>query len=412
MANNSYWIVCAKGDPDKIGGDVRSAVNHLLQPGEAVSDFNVPQGALAPKFGSFDNLIRLYDDLHKFDSQTEASLRRIERQWLEVDDQAVFEVLQGQQKQPVSVGNFLKAGWQWDEAKYSSQKSLQANLDFLLDRAGKIDEDCRSKGQTYNDIKAQKASLTKRDGVSFPTRDLVDLLTPDVVVPSDFHETDHLTTVIVILTRGQEKEFLAWYQEPSFTTVKMDKEGNEVKTTESIAPPQTVIPDSAQKFTSFPEGAEDKDGNTVWRVVLFKSCKEKFALLARQNKFIVRDFTYDGSKCAELNKKREAIEIECDKHLSTLTNFCKMAWSDVFTAWLHIKAMRCYVECVLRFGGEHNTKFSGFLLCPKVGSSEPLRKVLASIPSLSPGGAVEADGEDYFPYISVSFAPRAAQLSA
>jgi len=254
--------------------------------------------------------------------------------------------------------------------------------------------------------------LTKRDGVTFPTRDLVDLLTPDVVVPSDFHETEHLTTVIVILTRGQEKEFLAWYQEPSFTTVKMDRDGVEVKTTDSIVPPQTVIPDSAQKFTSFPEGAEDKDGNTVWRVVLFKSCKEKFALLARQNKFVVRDFIYDGNKCAELNKKREAVEIECDKHLSILTNFCKMAWSDVFTAWLHIKAMRCYVESVLRFGSEPKTKFAGFLLCPKVGSQDQLRKALALCPPMSPGGAVDADGEDYFPYVSLTMAPRAAQLTA
>jgi len=324
---------------------------------------------------------------------------------------------QGQQKSVVSVPAFLNAGWKWDEAKYPAQRSLQANLDFLLDRVQKIDEDGKNKGQDYSDFKSQKTSLTKREGVTFPTRDLVDLMTPQIVKEGDFVETEHLTTVVVILARGQDKEFLAWYQDPSVTNVKMDKEGNEIKTVDKIEPPQTVIPGSAQQFTNFPEGADDKDGNTIWRVVLFKQCKDKFATLARQSKFIVRDFTYDSAKVGELNNRRDLVDGEVNKKLAILKDFCKMAWSDVFTAWLHIKAMRCFVESVLRYGVSPTTKFAGFIICPKGGVTPPLRAALAS--SMGPKGRVdkaaesaEADGEEYFPYVSLAFAPRAAVHAA
>lgn len=409
---SSYLIVCCQGDVDGLSRSVASKVGPHLEPGLGPTEFNVPQGALAPKFGSFDNLIHLTDELAKKDSSTEGVLRRLERQWLEADENATFEVItQGQQKSATSVQNFLNAGFKWDEAKYPSQRSLQANLDFLLDRVNKIDDECRSKGQVYSDLKSQKASLTKRDGVTFPTRDLVDLITPDVVAQGDFHETEHLTTVIVILGRGQDKDFLAWYENPSVTHVKMDKDGNEIKTVDEIEPPQTVIPGSAMKFEKFPGGAEDKDGNTVWRVVMFKSCKEKFASLARQNKFIVRDFVWDAGKSAELNTKRAEVDGEAARALGVLTDFCKMAWSDVFTAWLHIKAMRCFVEASLRFGVDPKTKYCGLVLAPKAGTgiTPAMRRALEEcMTSDRAAEGAEADGEEYYPYVSLPFAPRAA----
>jgi len=50
---------------------------------------------------------------------------------------------------------FLRNGWKWDEAKYATQRSLQANVDHLLDNVQKIDEECRNKGQEYSDFKQQ-----------------------------------------------------------------------------------------------------------------------------------------------------------------------------------------------------------------------------------------------------------------
>jgi len=420
MASKNYLIVCGQDKTNIDSAKLSSAVGPFIE--GRVCEFNLPQGALTPKFGSFDNLIKLTDDLVKFDSQTEGCLRRLERQFLETfedeRDRAAaekeggdshFTVTKGQEGPIVGIEAFINAGWKWDEAKYPPQRSLQKNLEHLLECVQKIDEDCRSQGQAYSDVKGQKSALTKQGAAAtFPTRDLVDLLTPKVVKKDDFIETEHLTTVVVILGRGQEAEFKKWYENPVVKTTRI-KDGREVEHTEELDSIQTVIPGSAEKFEKC---GEDKDGNTVWRVVLFKSCKDKFQSLARQSKFTVRDFEYNPTKLEELESKRKDVEADAATKLQKLQDFCKLAWSDVFTAWLHVKAMRCFVECVLRYGLPSKTKYAGFIICPKAGVPPQMADVLARFMGSKGPSADDADGEEYSPYVSVGFAPRAAQVAA
>jgi len=86
-------------------------------------------------------------------------------------------------------------------------------------------------------------------------------------------------------------------------------------------------------------------------------------------------------------------------------------------AWIHIKAMRVFVESVLRFGMP--PRFASFVLAPKCGTQPNMRKALADIlgknaskeESQSPyshdkmAEAAAEDGEEYFPYVSFSFTP-------
>ena len=44
------------------------------------------------KFGSFDSLIKLVDDMGKFDSQVESVIRRIERQVFDLDNKVELNV--------------------------------------------------------------------------------------------------------------------------------------------------------------------------------------------------------------------------------------------------------------------------------------------------------------------------------
>ena len=46
------------------------------------------------KFGSFDSLIKLVDDMGKYDSQVESVIRRIERQVFDLDTKAELNVCQ------------------------------------------------------------------------------------------------------------------------------------------------------------------------------------------------------------------------------------------------------------------------------------------------------------------------------
>merc|ERR1712039_802597 len=153
------------------------------------------------------------------------------------------------QRQEKELVEYLKT-WQWDEAKYPKTRSISDNLTLLMSVVNKLDEEARNKTAQYNDFKTQKGNLTKKQGANLTGLDLVDVLTPDVVrmngdADDDFIYTEHLTTVCVILPRGSDQDFLKAY--------------------ETMA--ENVVPMSAKKFKNL----DDKDGNSLWRVVMFKS---------------------------------------------------------------------------------------------------------------------------------------------
>merc|ERR1719183_2802707 len=93
---------------------------------EEICKFEVP-GTL--KFGSFDNLIKLLDDLQKYDGQVESVLRRIERQLLDLDPQAEFKIIS--QRTQMSYEQYLRK-FVWDDAKFPRTRALVDNLQLLL----------------------------------------------------------------------------------------------------------------------------------------------------------------------------------------------------------------------------------------------------------------------------------------
>jgi len=76
----------------------------------------------------------------------------------------------------------------------------------------------------------------------------------------------------------------------------------------------------------------------------------------------------------------------------------------VFTAWIHLKAIRVFVESVLRYGLP--TNFQAMLLFPNKSKTKALRKTLSDLyghlTSKSVfGGKAEAEDEDdkFYPYV-------------
>lgn len=350
--------------------------------------FDVPDGDRSLLFGSFDNLIRLTDDLQKSDSQIDSILHRLERQYLELDPRAEFKVKSQRQEKPFM--DYLR-NWQWDEAKYPKTRSILDNLTLLMSVVNKLDEEARNKTAQYNEFKTQKGNLAKKEGANLTNRDLVDVLTPDVVKMSDtadddFIYTEHLTTVPVILPRGTEQDFLKAY--------------------ETIV--EHVVPMSARKFKDL----DDKDGNSLWRVVMFKSAAEGFKKACREKRFVIRDFEYSEDAYKRLKSQREQLDEAVKRQHELVRGLYQAAWSDAMVAWMHIKAMRVFVESVLRFGMP--PRFASFILTPKPNATTAVRKALADV--LGKGGQsgpygsdkmadAQDEGEEYYPYVSLSFTP-------
>jgi len=116
-AGQEFWLVatgCAGADKDGLYQRLNSHPS-LQKPRGAgaggVWQLQVPDGERSLMFGSFDNLIRLTDELQKNDSQVDSIVHRLERQWLEIDPKVQFKVRS--QRQERTFQEYIET-WQWD----------------------------------------------------------------------------------------------------------------------------------------------------------------------------------------------------------------------------------------------------------------------------------------------------------
>lgn len=384
----TFWMVAAdlkRTSKDAHFQGLCSSVGRISE--TSPTNFAVPSSI---KFGSFDDLIRLTDELQKHDTQVEGCVKRIERMYADIDE-AVFnnpiqnvKVSRGQDI--TSFGDYLQ-GWAWDEGKYPKERGLQAIVTQLIFAVSKIDEDARNKFAQFNEVKTAKTNMEKKETSSILNRDLIDVLTPSTVEARDFCYTEHLTTLIMILPQAGVEQFLATY--------------------ETYA--ENVVPLSAKQFNIV------EDNTTFWRIILFKSSVEAFLKTAREERLgTCRQFEFSENAFHMLKKQRQELVTESTKQEKIMTGFCKAAFSDVLVAWMHVKCMRVFVESVLRFGipaSEGNSSFAAFIVHIKAGKEAQARKAIQNAIAAGCGagystGGGEGDGEeDYFPYVSVSLTP-------
>merc|ERR1712070_723706 len=217
----------------------------------------------------------------------------------------------------------------------------------------------------------------KKETGSLLARDLTDVLTPDVVKSDDFVNSAHLTTLIMILPLSGIEAFLKSYEKWA----------------------ENVVPGSARQFTAIKE----EDGTQVWRVVMFKSSVEAFMKKVREERVgTARQFEYSAAAFERMKTQRDELKKECERQEKMMRGFCKASLSDVMIAWVHIKAMRVFVESVLRFGVPPS--FASFIIQPKQNQTTAMRKALADV--LGKGGSdtnaeAQEGEEEYFPYVSL-----------
>ncbi|CAD7962595.1 unnamed protein product [Amoebophrya sp. A25] len=386
-------LACHAGDQSKesILSVLKSRVTNTC---DEVCKFDVPETL---KFGSFDSLVRLMDDLAKYDSQVEGVLRRVERQMTELDANADFKVLFRQKT--MSVESYVRT-FQWDDTKWPRNRNVADNLTSLCTTVTRIDDDVKNKAYAFSDVKSSIANINKLKGpgTTFQNADLTDILTPEVVAADDFITKEHLYTLLVIVPRGGDADFLGSYE-------KVDP---------------FVVPRSAKKFQKFTNGrmddVTDKDGNTLWRVVCFKKSVDAVRKGLKECKCSVREFEYSPTAYKDQLLKIEGLQSDYSKNELALKRHCAAAFSDCLVAWMHLKAMRVFVEAILRYGVPPN--FASFVVRPtSTKNMTKLRAILSDVFTASglfgqsylgtekgaAGG--EGDEEAYYPYVSLSFQP-------
>ncbi|CDJ33036.1 vacuolar ATP synthase subunit c, putative [Eimeria mitis] len=385
----AFWLIASSLREGQTTELIHSGVrNALLLPRTPLCDdvglFDVPLGL---KFGSFDDLIRAVDALQKQDGVVEAVLRRVERQALEIDPDAQFKIMW--QRHSLTPEQYIRR-FTWDESKFPKARAIRENIEAIVQSVNKLDEEVRAKVAAWQEVRQQvSASASKRDVLSYAQRDLVDLLTPSVVEEEDFVQTEHLTTAVVCVALEAEANWLNSYEKLN----------------------HFVVPRSAKKFNIPP----DREGVCLWRVVLFKRGLEEFKKAASEHRFVVRDFNYNEGVYKEMTEQRAKIMAEQTKHETFLSRVCFAAFSDIFVAWVHLKAMRVFCESVLRFGVPPN--FVSFFLRP-IGENKD-KKIHKELDTLiTPPGLFGnrfyakdsndgGEGEDFFPYVLLTLQPFA-----
>jgi len=356
-----YWIISAP----KTNEDTFNTLNKKTSDEQDLSvsyKFSVP---LELKTGTLNSLMSLSDDLVKVDAQVENVTRKIASQ--------LFDLLEAKadKYESLSVNNnnidTYVQYFRWDEAKYPISLPLQTLTENLFSQVSKLDEELKAKSSEYNSLTHSLNQEERKQSGNLSSKDLSDVIVPD----KHIIKSEYLTTMFVAVPKYNTQIWLTGYEKFH---------------------PEYVLPRSSQLV------AEDGEYG-LYTVTLFKKVVEDFKNACRERKFVIREYNVDDQKKVGDKKKLEA---EREKLKKTLVRWCKTNFSEAFVAWIHLKAVRVFVESVLRYGLP--TNFQAMLLLPHKGKNKKLRKVLHELYGHLSTKAVfskddDEETEKFFPYV-------------
>lgn len=114
-----------------------------------------------------------------------------------------------------------------------------------------------------------------------------------------------------------------------------------LKTYETVAP--MVVPRSSVRI--------DADGEfTLYAVATFKKHGQEFIHKCRERRWIPRDFQFqEGGKEAE-QKEVERVAKDERRLWNEALRLSRTGWGESVMVWIHVLALRVFVETVLRYG--------------------------------------------------------------
>ncbi|NXS53705.1 VATC2 ATPase, partial [Brachypteracias leptosomus] len=400
---SEFWLISAPGDKTNLQAWERMNMVTSKSNLSSNSKFHIPD----LKVGTLDALVGLSDELGKLDSFAESVIKKIAQYIGEVMEDSKDKVQENLLANGVDLISYLTR-FEWDMAKYPIKQPLKNISEALTKQVIQIEADLKTRSAAYNNIKGNLQSLEKKTVGNLLTRTLA-----DIVHKEDFVlNSEYLITLLVVVPKSS---YVQWQ-----------------KTYESLS--DMVVPRSTKMI------AEDAEGG-LFTVTLFRKVMDDFKAKARENRFMVREFYFDEKelKC----EKEELMKLASDKkqqYVSSISSdfysvsygaasqskgipvllclcsqgpllrWLKVNFSEAFVAWIHVKALRVFVESVLRYGLPVN--FQAMLLQPNRKSVKRLRDALnvvfkhldevAAASIMDPGmdiPGLQLSSQEYYPYV-------------
>ena len=149
----------------------------------------------------------------------------------------------------------------------------------------------------------------------------------------------------------------------------------------------------------------NEDGEyALYTVTLFRRVVDAFNTAARENSFQVREFSLDAEAVQAKIAERNDLERDIKERRTSMYRWCQTSYGEVFGAWVHVCAIRLFVESILRYGLPPS--FQACVMKPQKRSEKKLRGILANTfgqgASSHWSNSDDDKGEEAFPYVSFS----------
>ncbi|KAF3606628.1 hypothetical protein DY000_02045097 [Brassica cretica] len=194
----------------------------------------------------------------------------------------------------------------------------------------------------YNNVRGQLNAINRKQSGSLAVRDLSNLVKPEDVVTSE-----HLLTLLAVVPKYSQKDWLACYETLT----------------------DFVVPRSSKKLFEDNEYA-------LYTVTLFTRVADNYRTSAREKGFqvsissqvpditsraflevrnnhlpvAIRDFEHSVE--AQETRKQELEKLVQDQESlrSSLLQWCYTSYGEVFSSWMHFCAVRIFAESIMRYG--------------------------------------------------------------
>lgn len=318
MAPQTYFLVSV---PTSISpsADREEAVNALqsaVSPSDgSTTSFAVPEF----KIGTLDALVQQADDLAKLEQGCHSVVDKVVdslRGLLDGDEDKLHEQKVVNDR---PVENYLQS-FQWNKVKYrTDNKPISDLVDTLQKELAAVDNDVKAKFNQYNQTKTALATLSRSQTGNLSQKSLSQVVNPDTLLKPD--DSEYLVQHLIAVPNAQVKDFLKSYE----TLCEM------------------VVPRSASLL------AKDSEFH-LYAVTVFKKHSAEFVHKVRENRWTPREMKFgEGGREAEEAEVRR-LEKEERRQWGEALRLGRTGYSDAVMGWLHVLALRVFVETVLRYG--------------------------------------------------------------
>lgn len=329
------------------------------------------------KVGTLDTLMLQSEELQKIDSSVESTVTKMGRTMSDLltpkHSERLDESFQAGGK---TIEAFLN-NFTWNVGRYPAKKlTLLAMSELIQREVQKIDEQLKDKLAAFKTAKVSLDQYSRKFTGSLVTRSLIGLVEKHHIV----QESDYLTTLLVVVPRGQKSDWDQTYE----TLVQF------------VVPKSSVLVHQDDEFC-------------LVTVVLFKRIADEFTVRAREKRFIVRDFTFEEGKSDQTDGERERLEKDVEQKWALLVRWCNVNFSEVYAASAHVKVLRVFVESVLRFSLPID--FTAAIVRPTTKKTDrKFRSALDNMLNTGSSYALSSEdavglqqliGDEYHPYVFV-----------